>query len=44
MRLAALHASIAQGPVDGGSGRTKQIDEVFNRLEVQYRAMAAPGE
>jgi len=39
-RLAALDASIARGLADADAGRTKPADEVFDRLERKYRAMA----
>ncbi len=39
-RLAALDASIARGITDADAGRTKPADEVFDRLEDKYRAMA----
>jgi len=39
-RLAALDASIARGIADADAGRTKPADEVFDRLEGKYRAMA----
>jgi len=43
-RLAALDASIARGLADADAGRTTQADEVFDRLEAKYRAMAAGEE
>ncbi|MBW4089553.1 MAG: type II toxin-antitoxin system ParD family antitoxin [Proteobacteria bacterium] len=39
-RLAALDATIARGIADADVGRTKPADEVFDRLEGKYRAMA----
>lgn len=39
-RLAALDASIARGLADANAGRTKPAEEVFDRLERKYRAMA----
>ncbi len=39
-RLAALDAAIARGTADADAGRTKPADEVFDRLETKYRAMA----
>jgi antitoxin ParD1/3/4 len=39
-RLAALDASIARGLADLESGRTKPVEEVFDRLEAKYRAAA----
>jgi antitoxin ParD1/3/4 len=39
-RLAALDVSIARGLADAEAGRTKPADEVFDRLEAKYRAMA----
>lgn len=38
-RLAALDASIARGLADAENGRTKPIDEVFDRLEAKYAAV-----
>ncbi|WP_166040349.1 type II toxin-antitoxin system ParD family antitoxin [Sphingosinicella sp. YJ22] len=43
-RLAALDASIARGLADADAGRTKPAEEVFDRLERKYRAMARGGE
>jgi len=43
-RLAALDASIARGLADADAGRTTRADEVFDRLEGKYRAMAAGEE
>jgi antitoxin ParD1/3/4 len=39
-RLAALDASIARGLADADAGRTTPAEEVFDRLEAKYRAMA----
>ena len=39
-RLAALDASIMRGLADADAGRTKPAEEVFDRLERKYRAMA----
>jgi antitoxin ParD1/3/4 len=39
-RLAALDAAIARGLADVDAGRTKPAEEVFDRLEQKYRAMA----
>jgi antitoxin ParD1/3/4 len=39
-RLAALDAAIARGTADADTGRAKPADEVFDRLESKYRAMA----
>lgn len=40
-RLAALDAAIEEGVASVRAGRTKPADEVFDRLEAKYRAMAA---
>ena len=40
-RLAALDASITRGIADADAGRTKPANEVLDRLESKYRAMAA---
>ncbi|MBX3560320.1 MAG: type II toxin-antitoxin system ParD family antitoxin [Sphingomonas sp.] len=40
-RLAALDASIARGLADAEAGRTVPAEEVFDRLEGKYRALAA---
>lgn len=42
-RLAALDAAIARGLADADAGRTKPMDEVFDRLEAKYQAMADAG-
>ncbi len=39
-RLAALDASIARGLADANAGRTQPADEVFERLQAKYAAMA----
>ena len=39
-RLAALDASVARGLADAEGGRTKAAEEVFDRLEAKYRAIA----
>lgn len=39
-RLAALDASIMRGLADADAGRTKPAEEVFDRLERKYRAIA----
>ena len=39
-RLAALDAAIARGVADADAGRTAPADEVFDRLEAKYRALA----
>ena len=43
-RLAALDASIARGLADADAGRMVPAEEVFDRLEAKYKAMARPGE
>lgn len=43
-RLTALDQSIARGIADANAGRTKPAADVFDRLEVKYRAMAADAE
>ena len=40
-KLAALDAAIARGLADVEAGRTKPIDEVFDRLGAKYKKMAA---
>lgn len=40
-RLAALDASVARGLADADAGHTKPADEVFDRLEAKYAAMAS---
>ncbi|RTZ41486.1 type II toxin-antitoxin system ParD family antitoxin [Candidimonas sp. SYP-B2681] len=40
-RLAAFDASIARGLTDADAGRIKPADEVFERLEAKYAAMAS---
>ena len=39
-RLAVLNAAIARGRADAKAGRTKPAEEIFDRLEAKYRAMA----
>ena len=39
-RLAALRAAIAVGIADADAGRVTPAEEVFDRLEAKYRAMA----
>jgi len=39
-RLAALDASLAKGISDANAGRVKPADEVLDRLEAKYKAMA----
>jgi antitoxin ParD1/3/4 len=36
----ALDAALARGLADAEAGRVKPADEVFDRLEAKYRAMA----
>jgi antitoxin ParD1/3/4 len=43
-KLAALDAAIARGIADVEAGRVKPADEVFDRLEAKYAAMAAAKE
>ena len=43
-RLAALDAAIGRGLADAEAGRTKPAEEVFDRLEAKYRAMADKSE
>ena len=40
MKLTALDASIRRGLTDSEAGQVKPADEVFDRLEAKYRAMA----
>ena len=40
VRLAALDAALARGLADIEAGRVTPADEVFDRLEAKYRAMA----
>jgi len=42
-KLAALDASIARGIADADAGRTAPVEDVFDRLEAKYRAMARTG-
>lgn len=39
-RLAALDTSIARGLADADAGRTTPADQVFDRLQTKYAAMA----
>ena len=39
-RLAALDAAVARGLADVEAGRTKPLEQVFERLNAKYRAMA----
>jgi len=39
-RLAALDRAIARSLADAEAGRVKPLDEVFDRLEAKYRALA----
>ena len=39
-RLAALDAAIARGLADAEAGRARPAQDVFDRLEDKYRAMA----
>ncbi len=39
-RLAALDAAIMRGLADADSGRAAPADEIFDRLEAKYRALA----
>ncbi|WP_211441237.1 type II toxin-antitoxin system ParD family antitoxin [Collimonas humicola] len=39
-RLAALDATIARGLADADLSHTKPAEEVFDRLEAKYRALA----
>lgn len=39
-RLVALDEAIARGRADAKADRTKPAQEVFDRLEAKYRAMA----
>ncbi|WFU12359.1 type II toxin-antitoxin system ParD family antitoxin (plasmid) [Rhizobium sp. CB3090] len=43
-RLAALDASITRGLADADAGRTTPAQEVFDRLEAKYRALAEKAE
>lgn len=43
-RLAALDASIARGLADADAGRTRPVEQPFDRLEAKYRAMAGRSE
>ncbi|MER8376556.1 type II toxin-antitoxin system ParD family antitoxin [Mesorhizobium sp. M1409] len=39
-RLATLDAALAEGIADADAGRVKPGDEVLDRLEAKYKAMA----
>jgi antitoxin ParD1/3/4 len=39
-RLAALDVALAKGISDADAGRVKPADEVLDRLEAKYKAMA----
>lgn len=39
-RLKALDAAIVRGLADADAGRMKPADQVFDRLEAKYRALA----
>ncbi len=39
-RLAALDAALAKGISDADAGRSKPAEEVFDRLEAKYKAVA----
>jgi antitoxin ParD1/3/4 len=39
-RLVALDAAIARGLADVEAGRSKSAEQVFDRLEAKYRALA----
>lgn len=41
-RLEALDASIARGLDDADGGRVTAVDQVFDRLDSKYRALARP--
>lgn len=42
-RLAALDAAIARGIADADAGRVRPADEVLDRLEAKYEAIAKAG-
>lgn len=42
-RLASLEAAVARGLADAEAGRVKPADNVLDRLEAKYRALAAAG-
>ncbi|RWB58863.1 type II toxin-antitoxin system ParD family antitoxin [Mesorhizobium sp.] len=42
-RLATLDAALAKGISDADAGRSTPAEEVFDRLEAKYRAMAEKG-
>jgi antitoxin ParD1/3/4 len=39
-RLAALDAALAKGVTDADAGRVKPAEDVLDRLEAKYKAMA----
>ncbi|TIU34471.1 MAG: type II toxin-antitoxin system ParD family antitoxin [Mesorhizobium sp.] len=43
-RLATLDAALAKGISDADAGRSTPAEEVFDRLEAKYRAMAEKGK
>lgn len=43
-RLAALDAALAKGISDADAGRSTPAEDVFERLEEKYRAMAEKGK
>lgn len=43
-RLATLDAVLAKGISDADAGRSTPAEEVFDRLEAKYRAMAEKGK
>lgn len=43
-KLAALDAALARGMADIEAGRAKPVDEIFDRLEAKYLAMAEKAE
>lgn len=43
-RLAALDASVMRGIADADAERTRPANDVFERLEAKYRAMADQAE
>ncbi|RWM30967.1 type II toxin-antitoxin system ParD family antitoxin [Mesorhizobium sp.] len=42
-RLAALDAALARGLADADDGRVKPAEDVLERLEAKYKAMAERG-
>ncbi|AZO22195.1 MULTISPECIES: type II toxin-antitoxin system ParD family antitoxin [unclassified Mesorhizobium] len=43
-RLATLDAALAKGISDADAGRSTPAEEVFDRLEAKYRAIAEKGK